>query len=522
MESTRRYSYFGIDGIGGGLVSENPIVLAKNQMVIADNLLMGTTISRKKRGGQVPYNTGCYASTPSYPASGVPIRGILDFWRTASLAGNPIDSIFLHQGTQVWNIPGRSSPAVDVTGALVLSPNGVPSYQMFNQFLYFCSTITADGYNVWDGTSSTARAANPPPDGVGKYLCSHLGRMVMAGNDDFPFRVYLSTEFNPENWDNIPPDNGTSLDLDADGDPEGITGIASFQGQLYIWTRKSLYTLTGNDPTTFDLYPVSRGIGAISNASIVQVPNDVIFPSERGVHSLRQMNASRLTESTFLSRDIQKLWTTLINPSIFKQITAVFFPNVNCYMISVPSSGQETNDTLLVYNIEYGTWTNWTGIEARSIATLYLNNQLNIMTGREDGTIALLNQNTQSDLGNAGFTARMLTGVLYPGTMDKQKRFKSITVLAATLVPSQFTVGWVIDGTKYGSKPINLTQGQDLLGTTFVLGKSVLGVGQFVPTTVSIDDIGYGIQVDLISGGNSDIEIYGFILEVEDANPNYT
>ena len=92
MESTKWYSFFGIDGIGGGLVSENPIILGKNQMIIADNLLVGTVVSRKKRGGQTNYSA-CYASMTSYVASGIPIRGIVDFWRTASLAGNPIDNL---------------------------------------------------------------------------------------------------------------------------------------------------------------------------------------------------------------------------------------------------------------------------------------------------------------------------------------------------------------------------------------------------------------------------------------------
>lgn len=518
---TKKYSFFGQEGFGGGLVSENPITLSKNQMVIADNILVGTVLSRRKRGGQVKYHTGTFDTTGSYPASGVPIRGILDFWRTASLAGNPVSNIFLHQGAKVWSVASRSSIAVDRTGALTISPLGIPSYQPFNQRLYFCSSITSDGYNKWDGNSASSAVATPPPDGVGKILTAHFGRMVMAGQNDFPFTAYLSSEFDPEDWSTSAPSNATSLQVDDRGDPQGITGLCSFQGRLYIFCRRSIYEVTGNDPASFIVTPISTGIGCLSHGSIVQVPNDIIFASDRGIHSLRQVASGRQSESSFLSRDIQKLWVTLLNTALYGQVQATYDDTTNNYVITVPTSGQVNNDQMLCYNIEFGTWTVWPNINARSLNMVLLSNKRNILLGKEDGKIALINQNVQTDF-DQGFTARFLTGVLYPGGLDVEKRFKSITIIASTTVPSQFTIGWTIDGKKSGLKAIDLTAGEDLLGTTFVLGQSRLGVGQYLPHTVSIDDVGYGIQVDMIAGGTSDIEVYGFILEVEDVNPNFT
>lgn len=515
--STGKYAYFGQDGMGGGLSSENPIIVDKNKMVIADNILIGTAISRRKRGGQEAFYTG----VTSIGLANTPIRGLIEYWRSAGLS-SALSDLVLHQGTKLWSIDERNTPAVDRTGALVLSDAGVPSYQVFNGILYFCSTVTTDGYNKWDGVSASAVVATAPPDGPGKYLASHLGRMIMAGNQDFPYRVYFSSTFDPENWSTAAPADSTSFDLVDDGDPNGITGITSFQSRLYIFTRYSIYELTGSTPADAVLTKVSSGIGCVGQASICQIPNDVMFCSDRGIHSLRQIESGKLTTSTFLSRDIQKLWTTLINPTIFDRVMATFDDTINSYILSVPSSGQLKNDQLLVFNIEFGTWTVWPNIDARSLCISLVSNKKNILLGKEDGTLVYINRDSRNDLG-VGYSARFKTAVLYPGgDMTTEKRFTNITVLAATTTPTQFSIGWSIDGIKSGSKSIELTAGEDLLGSTFILGQSKLGVGQYIPKTITIEDIGYGIQIEMIAGGTSDIEFYGFILEVEDANTRFT
>ena len=525
-KKTQKYVFLGPKGIGGGLSTENPIIVGDNQMVIADNILVGTSIARRKRGGQAKYHTGSFDLTSSYPtsgASGTPIRGIIEYWRTASMAGNPISDVFLHQDTKVWSIDDRNTVGVNRTGALSLATTGVPSYQVFNGNLYFCSTVATDGYNRWDGAASTAIAAVDPTDGPGKYLTAHLGRMIMAGNFDYPYRVYFSSALDPEDWTSGGGSNATSFDLVDDGDPEGITGLASFQNRLYVFKRRSIYEITGDDPATAVVQIVSNGIGCLGHASIVQIPNDIIFASDRGVHSLRQVASGRQSESQFLSRDIQKLWVDLLNTALYSRIMAMYDETINCYVITVPSSGQTKNDQILTYNIEFGTWTVWPNINARSLCPVLISNKKNILLGKEDGTIALINQASREDFGE-GYTARFKTAALYPGNdASVQKIFKSITVFASTTTVGNFSVSWSIeadDGTKSGSKSVDLLAATDVLGSTFVLGQSRLGVGQYVPKTIAIDETGYGIQVEITCGGTSDLEFYGFILEAEDANPS--
>lgn len=516
---SRKFPFIGKNGFDGGLSSENPVVIGQNQLIIADDILIGTIPTRRKRGGQEYYNTVALGISAS------PIRGNIEFWRTAGLSGNPVSDVFIHQDGKVWSIDDRNTAAVDRTGALVLDPTSVPSYQPFGngttQYLYFCSTITADGYNKWDGVSASAVAATPPPDGVGKYLCSHLGRMIMAGNDDFPFRLYLSSALDPEDWSSISPSNGTSLDLDDNGDPEGITGICSFQNRLYAFTRRSTYEITGTTADTFVVQRISNGIGCVSHASIVQVPNDVIFASDRGVHSLRQLDAGRQTNTQFLSRDIQRLWTELVNATKFKQFMASYDENINSYMISVVSGSDTVNKDILVYNIEFGTWTRWVNVNARSISTVLISNKKKVLIGTENGKLSVLGIDNRQDFG-ADYNSEFKTGVLYPGgDITVQKRFLSITVLASTNTQAFIDVNWNVDGKRGGNTTIELNAGEDLLGSTFILGESKLGIGQYLPYTISIDEVGYGIQLDFLMRGAGDTEIYGFILEVDNANTLY-
>lgn len=513
--------------MGGGLnVADNPIIVKPNQMVVADNILMGTSLARRKRGGQASFHTSTYQHTASYPTSvtGDPIRGLIEFWRFEGSPAQPTSDVFLHQSTKVWSIQAQNAPGIDRTGALSLDATSVPSYEVFNGNLYFCSSVAADGYNKWDGASASSAAVAEPADGNGTMIRAHLNRMWMAGNPDFPYRLYYSSTGDPEEWGDSAPDDGGSLDLDPDNDPSGITAIfPPMQGRLYVATRRRIYEITGSTPDDFVVRPLTKGIGCISHQSAVATPNDILFCSDRGSHSLRKTVTSDQSEVTFISRDIQTLWTELLSSALFHRTWAMYEENINSYMISVPSSGQIENDTLLIYNIEFGTWTVWPNIDARSLCPYMVTNRAKILLGKETGGLIFINEDVGTDLGSP-FSSRFKTGVIYPGGNPMfQRRYKSITVLSSATRSGQFSVGWNVDGQRVGSKVVDVFTGNtDFLGTTFVLGASKLGVGQFLPTTITIEEVGYGIQLEFISPGTADIEIYGFLLEVEDVNETYT
>jgi hypothetical protein len=181
----------------------------------------------------------------------------------------------------------------------------------------------------------------------------------------------------------------------------------------------------------------------------------------------------------------------------------------------------------LVYNIEFNLWTPWVGIDARSLNLLLLSGQSYILCGRENGEIAFVNPNRAFDLDNTnGFTLNFTTGKIYPANeIDTQFRVHSVTILASTTRASNIGVGWnldSIDGQRSGSKSVPLGNDSALLGSTFVLGTSSLGFGQFIAKKVTVDQVGYNFQLAITASGTSDIEFYGFILEVSNEDEHFT
>lgn len=524
--TTKLYSYFGKEALAGGLnVSDNPLIISPAEMTVAENISIAQSLARRKRPGLENYHLGSFSSTASWPVAGNPIRGVTQYWRYVSGAGQPSEDLFLHSQNKVYSIESRLSAAVDRSGANSFATSGIPSYQVLQGILYFLSSEASDGYKKWDGTVGVpgdVQTANPPGDGVGKFLGVYGGRMIMAGNGDFPFRVYISAPLDGETWTGL---GTTSIDLDYDGDPTGVTAIMpELDGILYIATRRSIYALYASDLddiATYQVQRVTRGIGCVSARTVVATANDVLFVSQRGLHSLKKVIVSDQTEITFLSRPVQKIFTDQLAYNLIDQAQAAWDETQNLYVLSVPSSGQTQNDILLVYNVTFAIWTTWIGVAARSLAPILLSGKQYILAGRENGNLSFL-QPTATDDNGTGFAAKFRTGKLFPGgDITTRKLFKKITILASSSNVSNINIGWYIDDTNTthsGTKVATLGEGSSLLGSTFILGASTLGVGRFVPFTAPINEHGHNFQLEISVSGDSDMEFYGFVLEVEDEN----
>lgn len=540
---TRRQSLFSKGFTGGTLnTTDNPIIVPATDMVEAKNVLLGSRNARRKRGGTVKYNTSGDDATANYPTNpdngggGTdPIFGIYEFHRYDTGSGAPRSDVMVRQGTKVWSINARNVAAVDRTGALVLS--GAATRAQFQSFesaagpsVYFCSNVTSDGLNKWDGAAAAAVAiTTPAADWTANtsgpsILTVHKGKLWAAGVPEFRYRLYYSVTRDGDDFATAAPaaTAAGSLDFDAIGDPVGITGLVSFQNRLYVFMRTAIYELSGNDPTDFVVRTVSSEVGCIGQNTIQIIGNDVIYASERGVLSLKSTDKAIESEYGFLSRPISRSYNEQLDRNLLDdQAHSAYDEQEQLYLLSVPSLGSTTNDIVLAYNFETDAWADWDGFNARSMAKVLVNNQSRIVLGQEDGRIVLTGDSTRQDLGS-NFTTTFKTGIFYPsGDADIQHVFKSVTILAATDLTADVTMTWNIDGKFSQTKAVNLTSEGDLLGSTFILGSSKLAVSTFVPRTLQIVGKGYGLQIQLNMTGSADVEIYGFIIESEPADYKY-
>lgn len=521
-------------------MTDHALIVPPEEMVEADNILIGATPSRRKRPGQELFCTDESnedATYPTSPANGGdgsdPILGAYEFWRYDSSSGGPKSTLMIRQGTKLWGIDLRTGAAEDLTGALTLPNGGSVTFQTFEGRVYWTGTGaggTEEGYNYWDGTSAAAvAAADEPPDGTPTHILSHGGRMWAWGVPGFPYRLYYSDFFDAETWGTTTFNGGAgsggvataagSLDLDPFGDPKGITGGVSFQDRLYVFLRRASFEVIGNTVDNFVVKTISRQIGCVEHKTIVPVANDVLYASERGVLRLTSSDKAIQSEYGFVSRPIKSLWDFLINRSLFSQFSAVYDEEQNLYLISLPSAGSTTNNTVLAFNAQTSAWCGaWDGIDARCLTTYITSGRTRVLAGREDGALALLNASARTDFGEA-YTGRFKTGMLFPGgEIDCQHVWKSLTVLASADGNGTLTINAYVDFTLATTKTVNLSAGTDVLGSTFTLGEGQLGGGKFVPVTVPLKGQGYGLQIEVIYNSEVDVQVYGFMVKSVPAN----
>jgi hypothetical protein len=531
---TRRIRVNGKEFLAAGLnVTDNALLVPPNEMTDADDILVGSTLARKKRGGQAYFNTddedaeATYPSNPKNTVDGVdgdPILGKYEFWRHDATTGLPHSTLLVRQGTKIWAIEGRTGAAVDITGSLTLPNGGTVTFQAFEGKVFWAGTGVAgteEGLNVWDGdiTNPATAAATEPPDGTPKYILAHGGRMWAWGVPGFPYRLYYSEFYDAEVWATaVYGDTGTaaeagSLDMDPFGDPVGINGGVSYQDRLYIFMRRARFEITGSTINDFFVKTLSRQVGCIGHHTIVSTGEEVFYASERGVTTLASSDTAIQNTTQFVGRNVSKIWNRMLNRTRYDQYSAAYDEQEGLYLLTVPSAGSSVNDTILVYNVESRFWVGvWRNHKARCLTTYIVEGINRVISGREDGIIALLGESSLLDLGQ-GYSARFKTGMLYPGEeIDIEHIWKHVTLLAAAEGTAQLVINAYVDSKKVHSTTLTIESDEAVLGA-FVLGESSLGSGVFVPKTVPLKGQGYGVQLEVIYNGENDIEVFGFIVE---------
>lgn len=225
--------------------------------------------------------------------------------------GDPRKVAFASNGsaTTVYDIttdtPG--SP-LDANAALLIE----------NPPLYIDRLIVCDGNDsghqpqkvyLDSGTLAIDDLAGSPP--TAKYSCVHAGRLVLANTDDNPNYVYFSDPVDAEfDWD-------TTLGFIPVDEP--VTGLASVQGVLIVFSRGGFQRILGDVPPgygtsksaiTMSLQPGAQ-IGCMDARSIVHVENEVIVANEQGVWALTGAGARSLTTKPDAT-GIDTLWRSLI------------------------------------------------------------------------------------------------------------------------------------------------------------------------------------------------------------------
>jgi len=400
----------------------------------------------------------------------------------------------------------------------------------FNNRAIIACSGSGNVVKMYDGTTLTDLSGTPPQASI---VQTHLGR-IWTNDKTNPDRIHYSPVADHTQW-NGAGDSGAFDIGKGDGDPEGITAIfPSFKGELFVAKKTKLYRISGLYPETFEVRLVSSGIGCVSHNAVAAIDqDDIFFVSEKGVHSLAATANYGDFEASYVSLDIQKTFNEDLDQSRLKYIQAAYLPNLNSVAFGVTeetSSGRSltttaVNNTLYLYNIYKKAWYRWPDLPCSSVSVVSDSDRKRFYFGTHNTRVSKSFNSTNYDVSKSGSNLpirfKIVSGLIYPDndpyTVKKLRKFVlyyrpqgTHTITAQVKVDSK-TVSTA------NLLSFSDTGGADLLGSTFILGTSVLGydvnLGAYTRT---VDGRGRGFRVTIEQTGtdeSADIQGIGLIFE---------
>jgi hypothetical protein len=488
---------------GGLNTSQDESMIPPNQLTNANNVVFDTRGSRKKRDG-IKHNWDDVTS------GSVSIIGLHDFWYGTSSKTQRLISVGNNRTVRSYN--AGTATSLTVSGTAWSGTLTSCSMVTFNNLCIVAVSGSGNVVKKYSGSGDVEDLDGTPPEA--SILCSHLGRL-WTNDKTNKDRIHCSPTHDHTKWNG----SGDSWAFDigvGDGDPDGVTAMVSFKGNLFIFKRNKLYRMTGYSPETFTFELVSSGVGCISHNSIALIDqDDVYFVSTRGVHSLNATQAYGDFQGAFLSYDIQRTFNDSISRSRLQFSWGAYLDNINSFALALSTSGSSTNDVIYLYHIPLKAWYVWPK------KRFYLGSNVTRVSKTFNGT----NYDISTSGTNTAIQFRVTTGLIFPDNNPyTAKAFKRFILYYKPSGTHSITATIRVDNKSLNSEnaiSFTNTSSSALLGSTFTLGVSLLGSSAVVgPYSMSIEGIGRGFKVDLTQTGTDEqIEIQGFAVEYEILGP---
>jgi hypothetical protein len=383
--------------------------------------------------------------------------------------------------------------------------------------------VTSDAAGVkprlYDPVLDSYRLMTSIPDGFLSSL--HTGRAWLDDKTNKDFIHYCAPQ-DIYTWLGYGDSGGFYIGAE-DGDPEGLTALfPSFKGRLITTKRRKIHQTVGNFPEDYNPIEMSAGIGSTSPLAIAAVDlEDVLFVSERGVHSIASTDAYGDFQSSYISGKIQPTFNTWDRARL-KYAQAVYNPAINSVAFTVTEEGQSSNNAIYLFNVERKEWYRWPDVDAQSLCLRDESDGVpRIFYGTSDGRIVKTQSGERSDFSGTAIVYRTKSGTVYPaGDAKSVVGFKAFTLYYRPTGSFSITVKIKIDN--FATQTLSFTQSASgaRLDDDFVLGESVLAfTNEFAPFTQPIDGFGRGCTITVEqTGTDEEIEVWGFDIEYEPAD----
>lgn len=329
----------------------------------------------------------------------------------------------------------------------------------------------------WDGTSEPVALDDAPNL---KFVTEHKQRVWGAGDNANPLRLYFSGDRQPNLWFSPGPNNiETQIDaIEQAGYLEipakkgdRITAVfGDYYGRVLAFTRRGVWQVSGDGPTSFSLASVSQDVGTENNDCVTQVGNDIWFLGRYGVQALSATDSFGDIASSFPSAPISDLWTSspsavkTISRSLLESSRLKYNPTQGLIYCAVPTTGQDSPESVYVFNVNVKQWYGPWSIESQAMENIEIGLPLiEVMAhGGDDGQVLYTDQSSRVDV-DAGYTMKLQSALLNGRSIDPRlvgmvKTWKTLRLFLLPRGDWDFTIKCQVDNQ---SEPKTITRNQN-------------------------------------------------------------
>jgi hypothetical protein len=270
-----------------------------------------------------------------------------------------------HSGTGVWVDEGGDGRYRQIVDDLT-DPLGIPTYCVFRDKVYFTDSVTTT-LRGWEPFATVYPLGAPPC----AFVRSYAARLWVTGDPLFPLRLYWCGIRDPNDWTTQTAGNFLTsgfLDLEEWEGGDRIVGMAGpWNGVLVIYTTKTIQVVDGSagDPNLFSRRTIVYGLGGAAANGTAYLGNDLVFLSERGVHSLATTEKFGDMQQAYMSVPIDDLWNLSLEsefrilPYRAPHFWGVSHSTEPWVMFSVTLDDGINNNYVLVWDYRAETWHIW-------------------------------------------------------------------------------------------------------------------------------------------------------------------
>lgn len=468
--------------------------IRKDEARLLVNLVRSQSGLLATRFGRVKLN----ASAISPAAGDAVVRSIFELRPT-----NGNDSVLVNVGNGVFKYSAGSFVS---QGTVATNNLRMLWCQFKDKALGINGTDTMVSY---DGTALTT-VAGAPTDGAA--IASHRNRVwILRGRT-------LSYCALGDETDWTTPNNAGSLPVPT-SKGKGGTALFSLWDRLIVATHDQVFQVLGSSPATFALEPINlqNGHGA-NGAAMIAAGNDIYYCNKRGVHGLSITDAQSVTGDVaynYITGQVEPTWQS-INTGNITNIVAVHDSTHSLVVFLCNRTGTTNTEAFVAdyYHLdEQGrpTWSLYANTPFASAAEVSsLNSKPEVLFGSYDGFVYRQTDDETDDGQPIPIQFTYVTDLELPAF---SKLWRHLVLFAGgdeVVLNGNVTGDFGLDNIQFMA---NLSVGGgDVLGSTFVIGESVLGVPSLREIRIAVPFHGRFSTINMFASATKRITIGGFII----------